>query len=188
MTRLTAHEQAAALRRILEKILVDRGWTPRQWALKAGIDPTTLTRFLNSGHNFVLSSRSLGKLSNAAGVDIGIANREPNRNGKAVPVYKTPGDKGVGYVTKTIITNSLDDNDFACVIGTSHMNVAGIMRGDFIVIAPGEQIVAGDRVVVMIGDNYAVLVWTGKDYTDGTGEVVIIDEPVGKAIKLFREF
>lgn len=58
-------EQAAA-RRYVAEILRATGWSPTALARKAGLTPSTVTRFLNSEVGHTLSSRSIGKITQAA--------------------------------------------------------------------------------------------------------------------------
>ena len=63
-----------------------RGWTPRQWAKRAQVSPTTLTRFLNNGEfYYTLSAATLDKLARAANVTLDF--NDPNPQQVYIPVF-----------------------------------------------------------------------------------------------------
>ncbi len=51
----------------LEQIMNQNGWSCESWARRAGISPTTLTRFINKQTDHVPSTSTLLKLEQAAG-------------------------------------------------------------------------------------------------------------------------
>jgi hypothetical protein len=55
------------LRAWIDQVLSSRGWSARQWALAAGISPTTLTRLINNKEASLPTSEALARLSRAAG-------------------------------------------------------------------------------------------------------------------------
>ena len=61
------NEDKEWLRNSLEQIMRQNGWSCESWARKAGISPTTLTRFINKQTNHVPSTSTLLKLEQAAG-------------------------------------------------------------------------------------------------------------------------
>jgi hypothetical protein len=56
------------IRRWLNDVLASKQWSAREWAIRAGVSPTTVTRALAPDYEFVTSSRTLTKLADAAGV------------------------------------------------------------------------------------------------------------------------
>ena len=64
---MSNNEDSEWLRSQLQNVLSANGWTCEQWAKRAGIAPTTLTRFINKQTTHVPSTSTLLKLERAAG-------------------------------------------------------------------------------------------------------------------------
>lgn len=83
-------DQAAA-RRFVTEILRITGWTATELARRAGVSPSTLTRFLGCDVTHTLSARTISKIKRAAMPEIPInqldalwltSQREPPANGR----------------------------------------------------------------------------------------------------------
>lgn len=61
------NEDSNWLRNQLQNVLASNGWSCEQWARRAGVAPTTLTRFINEQTTHVPSTSTLLKLERAAG-------------------------------------------------------------------------------------------------------------------------
>jgi len=64
MQRLTAD----LIRKWMNGILSSKDWSAREWAIRAKVSPTTITRALDPDYKFITSSRTINKLADAAGV------------------------------------------------------------------------------------------------------------------------
>ncbi len=64
---MSEDEDSNWLRSQLQNVLSSNGWSCEQWAKRAGIAPTTLTRFINKQTAHVPSTSTLLKLERAAG-------------------------------------------------------------------------------------------------------------------------
>jgi len=65
MAELTADN----IRAWMNVVLKATGWSPRAWAIKAGVAPTTVTRALNPSYKFTTSTKTLNKLAVVANFD-----------------------------------------------------------------------------------------------------------------------
>lgn len=62
-------EVAESIRRWMRETMDAQGISARQWAIRAGVNPTTITRFVNSPDAPITSSRTLAKLAEALNID-----------------------------------------------------------------------------------------------------------------------
>jgi transcriptional regulator with XRE-family HTH domain len=70
----------------VERVMAARGWNAGEWAEKAGLSPSTVSRFLNSqDHKFLLTYKTLSKLAGAAKVAMPTAGSDMDGTGFGEP-------------------------------------------------------------------------------------------------------
>jgi hypothetical protein len=70
--RAAVREQQKPIAEWLQSVLDLKGWTARDWALKAGLGKDTVSRGLKEGYEHVTSMTTIGRLAKAAAVPMPI--------------------------------------------------------------------------------------------------------------------
>lgn len=166
-------ETRDALQRWMKRVLRDRGWTAAEWARRAGVTPTNLTRFLRDPHSGSLpGADTLGRLARAAG-------SEPRflANGHEPSVWHVPlltlaqlqtllaieacaAADFLGAVLRETgacvpVDRRTSPRAFALRVGSHHLNAGGVIVDDRIVVEPVDVVPpgTGDLVIVLDGDS-----------------------------------
>ncbi len=208
------------IRRALEDwmrgVLAERHWSAAEWARRAEVTPTNLTRFLKDPDTASLpSAETIGRLAWAAG-------SEPRFLGhgreavpaQRVPVLTVPQLKELRDLAPACAERYLDalaresqgpavlmDGEprraaFALKVTSLHMNAAGMVPDDHVVLEPPQILPPrkGDMVVTVSGDQVCgyrfhppLLVPVS---TDSACEPALVDEEtlVGVAVRLVRSY
>lgn len=138
------------IQRWMHDVMLQNNWTPNEWAKRAGTAATNITRFLK-GHPHIPTAKTLAKLGAVAYSQPPMASEQPVvlRNIKiaskeAMMKWRELGGRAlkqdvVGEETvATTISAGVDV--FAFRICDDSMNMAGIMPGDVVVVAPGKPV------------------------------------------------
>jgi transcriptional regulator with XRE-family HTH domain len=81
-----SEELRSKIREWCQRVMNQRGWTARHWALQAGVASTTLTRFINNGEfYYTLSAATLDKLARAANATLDFDEHHPQQ--VYIPVF-----------------------------------------------------------------------------------------------------
>ena len=129
------------------------GWTPTEWARLAGVDPSTLSKFLTDPSNIkILSTRSERKLELAAGRTREGETLLASLNGmaEAEAVAYRIGERD-DTLTRAIKAATEGQNAVVpWVLKTTALNAAGYMPDDILLVDLNLQARDGDVVCVQI--------------------------------------
>jgi hypothetical protein len=79
-------ELRSKIRLWCQRVMHQKAWTARHWAIQAGVSPTTLTRFINNGDfHYTLSAATLDKLARAASATLDFDEHHPQQ--VYIPVF-----------------------------------------------------------------------------------------------------
>lgn len=154
-------------------VLQEQGWTAAEWARRADVTSTNLTRFLKNPENGSLpGAATIGRLARAAG-------SEPRflENGHVIDVWRVPLLTLAQLKTmrslsrraaQAFIGDALRDGGqcvlhdrqtspraFALQISSHHLNASGVILDDRIIVEPEDLLPPrnGDLVVVVDGNS-----------------------------------
>ena len=174
----TARSDRENLRADLRRLMMETGLRPTELARRAGLSPSTLTKFLAaSGPGHVLSTRTLSRIARATGRrpspeplapggDIGAVLADPPRPGAVdVPVlgHARGGrdglffDNGIveSYVPRPHVLTSVRDA-FAVRMSSDSQEPA-FRHGDLLYVNPNLPPKPGDDVVIELADGAAYI-------------------------------
>ncbi len=161
-----------ALYRWMTGVMSERGWTAAAWAKAAGVTPTNLTRFLRDPDAASIpSAETLGRLSWAAGSEPRfLADGQPGGFHR-VPLLSVEQARMAMRLERrrcrsylaalleeggksVLIDRQASARALALRITSSHMNAAGVIADDRIVLEPVDLLPprTGDLVVTLEGD------------------------------------
>jgi len=142
-------------RRYLEQVMARTGWSQSELAARAGLDASTLSRFLTasrSGH--ALRPATLRKIERASGIAIdGSQTQAPSPAGFAEP-EAAPLDRSANSPLAAAVAalmrghNNLDP----WVLNSRALETAGFLPGDVLLVGLNETPLAGDVVCAQIYD------------------------------------
>jgi len=134
----------------IAKVLAATGLAPSALAAKAGLSPTTLTRFLNSGeHATALSHRTISAVEKSTGIAFG-ADLRPRLLRKDDASGFVPSDAGgvSAYVANIIQGTSLT----AWTLKSRALETVGFVPGDVMIVDLNEPAQPGDAVLAQVYD------------------------------------
>jgi transcriptional regulator with XRE-family HTH domain len=137
----------------IDLVLAKTGWSQTDLAHRAGLDPSTLSRFLNKGRDgHALRPSSIQRISNAAGIPFGdFMPRQPEglNESEADPyVYETPNSQAAAIRALCVNRENVD----AWTLNSRAIEGAGYKPGDILLVGLGETPLAGDVVCAQVYD------------------------------------
>lgn len=161
-----------ALYRWMTGVMADRGWTAAAWARRAEVTPTNLTRFLKDPDTAsVPSAETIGRLAWAAGSEPRFLSDGPAAGFCRVPLLTLEQVRTVLVLTPprclqflasvlrehghcVLVDHHASDRALAIRITSHHMNAAGLVPDDRIVVEPVDLLPprTGDLVVAIGSD------------------------------------
>ncbi|MDP3554853.1 hypothetical protein [Methylocystis sp.] len=130
-------------------LLARTGEAPTSLAHRAGLAPTTLTRFLNDPeHGTALSARTISAVEKAAGVRFGAGPQIALRDREAEPfVYEQAGETMGAIVRAAVgVANGIDP----WTLRSRALEAAGLMPGDTLIVDLNADPKAGDVVCAQV--------------------------------------
>ncbi|WP_207479745.1 XRE family transcriptional regulator [Arenibaculum pallidiluteum] len=206
-----------ALHDWMRDVLDQRGWSAAEWARRADVTPTNLTRFLRDPARASLpSAETIGNLAWAAGTEPRFLGRARER--EVPPVQRVPvltiaqlrrlrgldrvdaerflDDLARGNGPTVLLDGTARHGAFALRITSLHMNAGGLMPEDHVVLEPPTVLAPswGDLVVTVSGYHVCgyryhppLLVPASTD--SSCGPAFVEEETiVGVAVQLVRSF
>lgn len=123
-------EQRAWLTNLLER----SGEAPTSLAIRAGLAPTTLTRFLNNPqHATALSARTISAVEKATGARFGVANSGALKEREAEPFLHEGEEGGVLSAMVGAVTGKANGLD-PWVLKSRAVEAAGYLPGDIMIV------------------------------------------------------
>lgn len=135
-----------------------------QWGRRAGVSPTTISRFMSGKCPHVPSSRTLAAMAHVVGSQPPLVHEDrivemvvlPMLSSAQVQAISMGGaslDQSIEAATENVVTSALRYKDaFIVELCSSTMDMAGIMKGDQVVVAPHED--KRDGVTVVVATDY----------------------------------
>lgn len=131
-----------AIQQWMRDVMSRRDWSAREWAVRADIPPTTITRFLsNDGSCYVPNGAALYRLAKAAGENPQWLKQEPTVR---IPIY-VMGNAKVQQQGTVAVTRELGDC-IAYRLDDDCQPVAPATPGCIAIVKPGKATI-GDIVV-----------------------------------------
>lgn len=138
----------------LARVVADTQIAPTTLAVKSGLAPTTLTRFLNNPeHATALSARTIAAVETFTGIPYGTTVRPRLTRGIEAEAYAGEGGSPLAKRVQSLLTGT---NLNAWTLKTRALETVGFMPGDIVVIDLGEPAQAGDAVCAQIYDTKAM--------------------------------
>jgi len=137
--------------------LEQNNWSARQWALKSGIAPSTLQRFINE-KPWVLSATIIAKLSSVCGTFPELYAVDDSLKIKPV-ILKIMGTKKGNLVPTGNNFNAFGEfgaNAFAIPVSWDTMDMSGYRKGDIVVVDPDVEYTSGDDLLIKTTKTIAV--------------------------------
>lgn len=120
-----------------------RGWNAGEWAEKAGLSPSTISRFLNSqDHKFLLTFKTISKLAAAAKVPMPTAGNDNGASGFGEPELQP-----------LITDEEPNANRSTWLIKGNAMQFSGFLAGDSIEFDHAVTPQIDDIVLAQVYDN-----------------------------------
>jgi transcriptional regulator with XRE-family HTH domain len=137
----------------IELVLSKTGWSQTDLAHRAGLDPSTLSRFLTKGREgHAMRPSTIHRISNAAGIpfgDEGLPHIEGMAESEADPyVYETANHQAAAI--RALCANR--ENVDAWTLNSRAIEGAGYRPGDILLVGLGETPLAGDVVCAQVYD------------------------------------
>lgn len=153
-----------AIQNWLRDTMAARGWSAEQWARHAKLSPTTITRFLNASTvTWVLSSRTVTKLAEAAQVPPPYLVPTDGRETRALPLYAAfPGLVGwpnMKAESTLVVHETAAADAFAVVLTVDPKERGELRRGDVLIVEPldeNDELEDGDLVIAEVAGEVAV--------------------------------
>jgi len=155
--------EGAIMYETLEKVhewvtstLVDKGWSARKWAMKAGVAPSTLQRFI-AEKPWCLSQTVIAKLANISRTYPELSPKLFVSSVKRLKLMKFT--KGTLMETnKTVATTQdVSPRAFAIPVQTNTMDLAGYIPGDIIVVDPDMKPINGKAVLIQNNNKIQIM-------------------------------
>jgi len=137
--------------------LRQNNWSARQWAMKAGVAPSTLQRFI-AEKPWVLSATVITKLSAVSGTFPNLSSVDDSIKIKPVSLQVKGIKKGNLVDTKNHTTafGEFGPNAFAIPVSWDTMDLAGYRKGDMVHIDPDKEYKSGDELLIKTPSSIAV--------------------------------
>lgn len=137
----------------LDAVMAATGLNRSQLASRAGVDPSTLTKFANDSAGIArLSTDSLAKIEGFAGFAPGEQGRAPRPRGlaeaEAAPFQPTGGAEAAAIVAWKAGRNGLDP----WILQSRALENAGYVEGDILMVDLNETPKSGDIVCAQVYD------------------------------------
>jgi SOS-response transcriptional repressor LexA len=134
----------------MRQVLAENGWSAAEWARRAGIAPTTLTRILDPVSNQVPSTETVTRLSRVAGSQPNLGSFEPVGS-RAVPLYLY-GDAMGSVCGHVLAAQPVSEDAYAVRLTTDILNQAGILPGDIVIVEPTDRVAPMNGKIVLAED------------------------------------
>lgn len=149
-------DQRTLIRRVLEKT----GWTQTELAKRAGLDPSTLSRFLSSPRDGqVLRANTIKRIEQVIGLPLGsltgdasVAEAPGFAETEATPYSPDGEDHNSGVAAVTAALRAIHGNIDAWVLQTRALDLAGYLVGDIVFVKLGASALDGDVVCAQCYD------------------------------------
>lgn len=153
-------------------VMEERGWTAATWARYADVTPTNLSRFLKDPESASLpSAETIGRLAWAAGSQPQFLSGNSSNGTCRIPILtleqvhvllhlrRTQRQEFIGRTLRengrcVVLERQSSARAFALQITSQHMNAAGLLPNDQVVVEPMDLQPArsGDLVIAVDGD------------------------------------
>ena len=152
----TDHDQ----HRFIEKVLAKTGWSQTDLAHRAGLDPSTLSRFLTKGRDgHALRSSTIQRIASASGISLGESEPQVAGLAEAEASPYISGPREARNAAIKALQQGYENLD-AWELNSRALENAGYKQGDVLLVGLGETPLTGDVVCAQIYD------WnTGKAQT-----------------------
>jgi transcriptional regulator with XRE-family HTH domain len=137
--------------KFIETVLAKTGWSQTDLANRAGLDPSTLSRFLTKGRDgHALRPSSIRRISNASSIAFGSFEPAAGLSESEAEPYDFAIEDERALAIKALIGNSGTVN--AWRLHTHALENLGYRPGDVLFVGLGETPFAGDIVCAQIYD------------------------------------
>jgi transcriptional regulator with XRE-family HTH domain len=137
----------------IETVLAKTGWSQTDLANRAGLDPSTLSRFLTKGRNgHALRASTIQRISSASGIAFGASAPIENHGmaeSEADPYIFGPEDSRSAAI-RALCGNR--ENVDAWTLNSRAIENVGYKPGDILIVGLGETPLAGDVVCAQLYD------------------------------------
>jgi transcriptional regulator with XRE-family HTH domain len=137
----------------IETVLARTGWSQSDLAHRAGLDPSTLSRFLSKGRDgHALRANTIQRIANASGISFGEAPTSESTGmaeAEAEP-YIFSADDGRAAAIRNLCGNR--ENVDAWTLNSRAIEGAGFKPGDILLVGLSETPLAGDVVCAQVYD------------------------------------
>jgi transcriptional regulator with XRE-family HTH domain len=137
----------------IESVLARTGWSQSDLAHRAGLDPSTLSRFLSKGRDgHALRANTIQRIANASGIAFGESQLSESggmAEGEAEPYDYTEHD-GRSAAIRALCGNRA--NVDAWTLNSRAIEGAGYKPGDILLVGLSETPLAGDVVCAQVYD------------------------------------
>jgi transcriptional regulator with XRE-family HTH domain len=135
----------------IETVLTKTGWSQTDLANRAGLDPSTLSRFLTKGRDgHALRPSTIKRISNASGLAFGDEAPVQGLSEREAEPYSFAVEDETARALKILIGN--DGTINAWTLNSNALENVGYRRGDVVLVRLGETPLAGDVVCAQIYD------------------------------------
>lgn len=147
---------SADQRSYLDSVMQRTGWSQSELALRAGLDPSTLSRFLSGdrqGHS--LRPATIRKIESVSGIGFGASNKEsePRPEGfaeaEAEPLSIIPASP-MNAIVEALTRGHRNVDPWT--LRSRALESAGFLPGDIVIVALGETPLSGDVVCAQLYD------------------------------------
>ncbi len=147
-----AHDNAQRQRSFVLDVLSRTGWSQSDLAHRAGLDPSTLSRFLSAGgEGRALRPATLARIERATGLSFA-GDLAPADGGFAEAEALPLADTTASVSTAVAALSAGRGNVDAWKLASRALEMAGYRPGDIVLVALDEEPVPGDVVCAQIYD------------------------------------
>ncbi len=137
--------------KFIESVLEKTGWSQTDLANRAGLDPSTLSRFLTKGRNgHALRMTTIKRISNASGLPFGDVVPLQGMSEREAEPYAVAAETEIARAVE--ILSGHGGTIDAWILNSAALENAGYRRGDVLLVGLGEIPLAGDVVCAQIYD------------------------------------
>ena len=137
----------------LARVIAETGIAPTTLAIKAGLAPTTLTRFLNNPeHATALSARSIAAVENITNIRYASEIRPRLLRASEADLYEPEASTPLAKRVQAMLSGNLN----AWTLRSRALETVGFMPGDIVIVDLGEVAQPGDAVCAQIYDAHAL--------------------------------
>jgi transcriptional regulator with XRE-family HTH domain len=135
----------------IETVLARTGWSQTDLANRAGLDPSTLSRFLTKGRDgHALRASTIQRISTVSGLPFGNSPQVQSLSESEAEPYIFASEDGRAAAVKILIGNH--SNVDAWTLNSRAIENAGFKPGDVLIVGLNETPLAGDIVCAQIYD------------------------------------